>query len=84
MPWLNLFAILYGAFYYISLDIPILLISVFSNQSRNAGIILVCLVWETFMFFILMTWGTYAFFIIVSFILTFRDSVDLAMKKMSR
>ena len=83
-PILNFFSIIPAGLYFLSLDIPILLISVFPAQSRNVMTILFCLTFDTLSLLTLLSWAVYTLFIIVSFVLTFKDSVDLAIQKMSR
>ena len=83
-PMIHFFNIFHSAFYYLSLDIPILLISIFPAQSRNVLTIVLCLTWDTLMFSIALSCAVYTLFIIVSFILTFIDSMDLAIQRISR
>jgi len=83
-PLLNVLNIFYAVLYYLSLDMPILLISIFPAQSRNVIIILLCLSCDSLIFSFLLAWGVYTLFIIVSFVLTVDDFVDLAIQKISR
>ena len=83
-PLIHCFNILYPAFYYLSMDIQILSISVFPGQSRNVLRILLCLTWDTVVWAIVLSLGVYFPFIIISFVLTFKDSVDLAIARISR
>ena len=83
-PVISFFTFLQSAFYYLSLDIPILLISIFPAQSKNFFSISLCLTWDTLIFFIASSWTVYLVFMIISFVLTFKDSVDLTIQKISR
>ena len=80
-PLLHFSGLLYHGFYFVSLDIPFLLISVFPKESRNVFTISLCLAWETFIVSVLCAWGTYAIYAITSFILTLKDTVDLVMMR---
>jgi len=83
-PLLHVAFIVYPVLYYLNPDIPILLISVFPPQSRNPLTICICLSCETLLIFVLCAWTTYTTFAIISFILTFKDTVDLIMKRISK
>jgi len=78
------FSLIYCALYYLSMDIPILLISVLPAQSRNFFTVGLCLIWNTLNVFAIISWSLYTFVIIVSFVITFKDAVDSAMKIMLR
>ena len=85
--WMRLYhvyIILYAGFYYVNLDMPMLLVSVVPVSSRNVFTILLCLILDMLALSIVISWGIYVMFIIVSFILTFRDSVDLAIQRITR
>ena len=84
LPLMHVACIVYPVLYYLSLDMPILLISVFPLQSRNVFTIVLCLTWETLFLSVLFAWTIYLVFAIISFVLTFKDSVDLTMRKISR
>ena len=62
------------------MDLPILLIP---EESRNVFIISFCLAWETYIMSVLLAWGTYVIFAITSFVLTFKDTVDSVMRRIS-
>ena len=84
LPLIHVFGILYPVFYYLSMDIPILLISVVPTQSRNAWTILICLSLELFVYFVCLAWCMNIVFMVVSFVLTFKDSARLVMGRISR
>ena len=70
--------------YYLSLDIPFHLISIVPVQSRNMLTIFLCLCWNSASIVIINSWVVYTTFIVISFVLVFKNSVDLAMDKLSR
>ena len=72
------------ALYFFSLDIPIILISVVPVQYRNFLVIFACLTWDVLGMFFLSSWSIYFFFMIVSFVLTFQDAVNTALRRVSR
>ena len=82
-PVMHATCLVYPGLYFLSLDMPGLLISVVPDESRNFVIISLCLVWETFIISIFCAWSTYVVFVIVSFILTVKDIVDLVMRRIS-
>ena len=82
-PTNELTALLIPGLYFVSLDLPVLLISVVPPKSRNFFTIWPCLAWDTFMLFVLCAWETYMLFTIPSFVLTFNDTADSVMKKIS-
>ena len=84
IPFSNTFIFLYLPLYYLSMDLPILLISMFPASSRSYLTIPLCLILDTLALGTLFVWGIYVFFIILSFVLSFQDSVDLAIRKISR
>ena len=83
-PLAHVTFLLTPALYYVSLDIPILLISTFPTQSRNFGTISLCLSWDMFCISIIVAWVIYPTFMIISFVLAYKDTADLAMKEISR
>ena len=83
VPQVHVSCLLYPVFYFLSLDTPILLISLFPEDSRNALTISLCLAWETFIWSVIISWGNYSNFAITSFVLTLKDTVDLAMRRIS-
>ena len=84
LPFIHSFCLLYPALYFLSLDIPFLLISVVPPPSRNVWTILVCLTSESLSMYVLLAWGIYLLFMVVSFILTFNDIVDQTIRGISR
>ena len=78
--FLNVTCLVYGGLYFVSLDIPFLLISTFHVRSRNVVTISLSLAWDTFLFSVACTWGIYALFMITSFVLTFKDTVTRISK----
>ena len=82
-PMIHVSCLVYPLFYVLNLDMPFLLISAFPDESRNFFIICLCLAWETFIFSVLLAWAAYAIFAITSFILTFEETVDLVMQRIS-
>ena len=81
-PLVHVSCIVWPGFYVVSLDLPMLLISVVPEESRNALTICLCLAWEFFIFSIFLSWATYALFAIVSFVLTLKDTADLVMRRL--
>jgi len=82
-PLYHLTCFLYPGLYFISLDMSMLLISVFPVESRNFLTIFLCLAWEIFIFSVIFAWATYVIFTIVSFVLTLTDTADLVMSRLS-
>ena len=82
-PLVHLTCLLYPGFYFLSMDVPILMISVFPEDSRNFFIICLCLAWEMTILSVGLAWLTYVLFTVTSFILTLKDTVDLAMRRIS-
>ena len=80
-PMVHVSCLLYPGFYFLSLDMPILLISTFPEESRNVYTISFCLAWDTYIITFVLAWGTYIVFAVTSFVLTFKDTVDLVMRK---
>jgi len=83
-PLIHATCIAYPVLYYLSLDFPILLISVFPTQSKNVWTICLCLSWELFSFSIILAWSIYELIMIISFVLAFKDSAELATRRISR
>ena len=83
IPSFHLTCLLYSGFYFLSLDIPVTVISVFPVGSTNFFTIGLCLAWDTSMLSIFCAWSTYVIFTITSFVLTLKESVDLVMCRIS-
>ena len=83
VPSNHLGCLLLTGLYFVSLDLPVLLISIFPTESRNLFTISLCLAWDTCILSVLCAWETYAMYAMFSFVLTFNDTVDLVMKKIT-
>ena len=84
VPVIHVSCLTYPALYVLSLDIPILLVSVLPKESRNVLMILICLAMEMTSLSIILAWGIYSVFMVISFVLAFKDSADLAINKITR
>ena len=82
-PLMHFTCLLYPGLYFLSLDLPMLLISIVPKESRNVFIIGLCLAWETSILFVPLAWCTYSVFTITSFVLTLTDTVDLIIRRLS-
>ena len=83
-PFYHVFCILYVGFYYLNMDMPILLISLFPAKSRNILTIVLCISFEMLILSVALSWVVDVIFIVVSFIHTFKDSIDLVIWRISR
>ena len=83
-PHVQVFSLLFPILYYLSMDIPILLISVFPPQARNFFTIGLCLSWDFLTISTILSWALYFIFTVSSFVLTFNDSMDCILKRLSR
>ena len=82
-PVMHATCLVYPGLYFLSLDMPGLLISVVPDESRNFVIISLCLAWDSFFLSVGVAWSTYTIFVVMSFVLTLKDTVDLVMKRIS-
>ena len=82
-PLIHVTCLVYPGLYFVSLDLPIVLISIVPKESRNFFIISLCLALDTLIISVFLAWGTYVVFTIVSFVLTLTDTVDLAIHRLS-
>ena len=81
-PMNHLTCLLYPGLYFVSLDLPILLISVVPVESRNVFSIFFCVAWDTYNFSVILAWVIYVLFTITSFVLTLKDTVDLVIRRL--
>ena len=82
-PLIHVTCLLYPGFYFLNMDLPGLLISLFPNESRNVFIICLCLGWEMFIVSVSSAWATYVIFTVTSFVLTLTDTVDSVIRRLS-
>ena len=82
-PLVHVTCLIYPSLYFISLDMPMLLISIVPKESRNVFITSICLIWEILIVSVLLAWGIYVLFTIVSFVLTLTDTVHLVIQRLS-
>ena len=80
-PLVHVSCIVWPGFYVVSLDLPMLLISVVPDESRNVLTFFLCLTWESFIVSVVLAWGIYAIFAITSFVLAFKDTVDFLIRR---
>ena len=82
-PLIHVSCLVWPGLYFVSMDIPMLLISIVPKESRNVVTICPCLAWDTLLSSVALAWGMYVVFAIVSFVLTLNDTADLVMKRLS-
>ena len=82
-PAVHVTCLLYPGLYFVSLDLPMLLISIVPKESRNFFTTSLCLAWETLSLTVFMACEVYTIFTIVSFVLTLTDTVDLVIHQLS-
>ena len=74
----------YPAFYFLDMDIPILMISSFSVASRNFFTISGCIIIEFLFQSVYITWIIYIFFILLSFVMTLIEFIDFEIRRIYR